>query len=459
MQKVFTEVNSLDKRCCKKYDLSEDILMENAALNISNFIRKKYKKNKTILIVCGFGNNGADGIVLARLLHLDYKVKLYIPYPLKSTISKLQYNRVIKCGIKTVNKITKCDILVDCLFGTGLNRNLNKDSLNIIQQMNSNNSYKIACDIPSGINSNGVVLNTAFKANITITMGALKISLFTDQAKDYVGKIKVGNLGISRKLYETKTKYFLLEKKDLNLPIRNKNDTHKGTFGHLSVVIGEKKGAGYISCKSALKFGVGLVSAITKEQNRFNSIMNSTTLPLNTTAIAIGMGLGDLNFQDEIFKSNKPLLCDADLFYNIKILDLLNRTNIVLTPHPKEFCNLLKISNIANISINELQNNRFKYLGLFCNKYPNSVLLLKGTNVLIGKKDKIYINTYGTNSLSFGGSGDILSGLISALLAQGYSSLDATINGSLTHTLLAKKYRYNNYSLCPKDLINQLKKL
>ena len=154
MQKVYDEVNTLDQRCIKKYHLSEDLLMENASLNIANFIREKFKKSKTILIVSGFGNNGADGIVLARLLQSDYKIKLYIPFSLKSSIAKLQENRARKCGVKIVNKISKCDIVVDCLFGTGLNRELSLESINIIKILNDLESYKIACDIPSGIDIN-----------------------------------------------------------------------------------------------------------------------------------------------------------------------------------------------------------------------------------------------------------------------------------------------------------------
>ncbi|HIP13477.1 MAG TPA: NAD(P)H-hydrate dehydratase [Arcobacter sp.] len=459
MQKVYNEVNTLDKRCIKKYNLSEDLLMENASLNIANFIRKKFKKSKTVLVISGFGNNGADGIVLARLLHSEYNIRLYMPFALKSSIAKLQENRARKCGVKIVNKISKCDIIVDCLFGTGLNRELSSDSINIIITLNSMDSYKIACDIPSGIDIKGNISTIAFKANTTITMGALKKLFFTDKAKDYIGKIKVASLGVSRKLYETKSKSYLLEKSDLILPNRNKKDTHKGTFGHLSVIIGDKKGAGYISCNSALKFGVGLITAITNNEDLPNSIMTNKILPSNTTAIAIGMGLGDTKYKDEVLYSSVPTLCDADMFYDKNILKLLNKDNIVLTPHPKEFCNLLKLCKIDDISIEELQNNRFKYVELFCKKYPKVVLLLKGANVLIGQKDKIYINTFGTNALSFGGSGDILSGLISSLLAQGYSSISATISGSLSHTLAAKKYKGNKYSLCPNDLIKQLKKL
>lgn len=132
---------------------------------------------------------------------------------------------------------------------------------------------------------------------------------------------------------------------------------------------------------------------------------------------------------------------------------------MVLTPHPKEFCALLKLIGIANIDVNDLQKNRIKYVKEFSNKYPKTTLLLKGANVLISQNQKIYINTFGTTSLSKGGSGDILSGLIVSLLAQGYSCKDSAINASLAHTLVAKKYRYNNYSLTPNDLIKGIKNI
>ena len=461
MQKVFDEVNSLDERCYTKYSLSEDILMENAASSMCNFIEKKIKKNSIILIISGVGNNGADGIVLARLLHGNYDVKLYLPFGLKSPMAKLQEKRAKLIGIKILKTypLKPTPLIVDCLFGSGLNKNLDEKSLQLIKKMNKSKAYKISCDIPSGVDKNGNISTVAFKADTTITMGALKKSLFSDISKDYVGKIIVGDLGLCRKSYEKKSNYYLLEKKDLILPNRNMQNTHKGTFGHLAVVIGEKKGAGKISAKSALKFGVGLVTVISNEDNFPNSIMVSEKLPLNTTAITIGMGLGNVKYSSEIFDKNLPMVIDADMFYDENILSLLERKNIVLTPHPKEFCNLLKITSIENITIEELQKNRFKYLKLFCTKYPNIVLLLKGANVLIGQNKKIYINTFGTSALSFGGSGDILSGLIASLLAQGYSPLDSAISGSLAHTLSALKYKGADYSLCPNDLIKQIKKL
>ncbi len=461
MKKVFDELKSLDKRAIEDFFLSEDILMEHASLGLFNYIRKKFKKNKTILIVCGSGNNGADGLALARLLYKTFDVKIYIAKEPKTPMAKLQYKRAKTLDIEFADYVFEADIIVDCLFGTGFSGSLDENSIDLIDKLNSFNSFKIACDIPSGINRQGQVLQTAFKSNLTITMGAYKTALLNDIAKDFVGKIKVANLGLPRDIFQKDTDIFLLEKKDMVLPFRDNKNSHKGSFGHLNIVAGNKLGASIIASKAAFSFGAGLVTIInSNEQNIPSYIMQNEDISKNCTAIAIGMGLGKIDDKslEDILKLNLPKVFDADIFYNPLILKYLDE-NVVLTPHPKEFISLLKLTKIANISIEELQNSRFLYLQKFCEKYPKITLLLKGANVLIAKDKKIYINSYGTQSLSKGGSGDVLSGLIASLLAQGYNSLNAAICGSLAHTLAAKKCKKNNYSLNPNDLIKKVKKL
>ncbi len=461
MKKVFDEVKSLDKRAINSYFLSEELLMEHASLGIQNYISKKFKKNKKVLIVCGSGNNGADGIALARLLHKKFEVSLYLFKSPKTLIGILQEKRAKAVDVDFVKEIFEADIIVDCLFGTGLDKKLDDKTIDLISQLNSFNSFKIACDIPSGINSFGQVLNIAFKADVTITMGAIKTATLSDVAKDYVGKIKVINLGINEDLFQGKTDKFLLEKTDLILPFRGKKNSHKGTYGHLNIISGDKIGASIIASKAAFSFGAGLVTIISeKEEIIPHTIMQSKEISKNCTALAIGMGLGnvDKNRLKDLLSLNIPKVLDADIFYKVEILDFLNE-NIVLTPHPKEFVSLLKMSNIADITIDELQNNRFLYVEKFSKKYPEIVLLLKGANVIIAQNQKIYINSFGTSSLSKGGSGDVLSGLIASLLAQGYKPLEATINASLAHTLAAKNYCKNSYSLTPDDLIEEIKKL
>ena len=461
MKKVFDELKSLDKRAIEDFFLSEDILMEHASLGLFNYIRKKFKKNKTILIVCGSGNNGADGLALARLLYKTFDVKIYIAKEPKTPMAKLQYKRAKTLDIEFADYVFEADIIVDCLFGTGFSGSLDENSIDLIDKLNSFNSFKIACDIPSGINRQGQVLQTAFKSNLTITMGAYKTALLSDIAKDFVGKIKVINLGLPRDVFEKDTDIFLLEKKDMVLPFRDNKNSHKGSFGHLNIVAGNKLGASIIASKAAFSFGAGLVTIInSNEQNIPSYIMQNEDISKNCTAIAIGMGLGKIDDKslEDILKLNLPKVFDADIFYNPLILKYLDE-NVVLTPHPKEFISLLKLTKIANISIEELQNSRFLYLKKFCEKYPKTTLLLKGASVLIAKDKKIYINSYGTQSLSKGGSGDVLSGLIASLVAQGYNPLNAAICGSLAHTLAAKKYKKNNYSLNPNDLIKKVKKL
>lgn len=461
MQKIFDEVNSLDKRCYEKFALSEDILMEHAASSMYDFIESKFEENKSILIVCGSGNNGADGIALARLLHKKYDVNLYFAKEPKSIMAKIQLQRAKSLDIKIVKEIFETDIIVDCLFGSGLNKQLDTNDTSLLESLNSFNSYKIACDIPSGIDNLGQVKTIAFEADTTITMGALKTSLFSDVAKDYVGKIVVANLGVQREVYEIETNKYLLDESDMKLPFRNKKNAHKGTYGHLNVYVGDKKGAGIISSKAAFGFGVGLVSAVSHENFDLPyHIMQTQNISENCTAIAIGMGLGkyETNEIREILNSKIPKIIDADLFYDKIVLECFNQ-EVVLTPHPKEFVSLLKLCDIANITIDELQNNRFLYVEKFCQKYPNVVLLLKGTNVIISQKDKLYVNSFGSAVLSKGGSGDVLSGLIGSLLAQGYKPLDSAITASLSHAIAGRNYSKNNYSLIPSDLVEEVKKL
>jgi hydroxyethylthiazole kinase-like uncharacterized protein yjeF len=339
-------------------------------------------------------------------------------------------------------------VIVEALFGSGFNKKLDHEMQNLIDKLNQTNGYKIACDFPT----------KPFRADITITMGALKKRLFEDSMKDYTGEILVGDLGISRDNYETDTNCYLLDKEDMELPFRKTLTAHKGTFGHLAVIIGEKRGAGILSCEAGFAFGVGLVSAITNDKNLPLHIMQNETLPINTTAVAIGMGLGK-GIDENFFNNEIAKIIDADLFYDRKILKILEQKNIVITPHPKEFCSLYTLCGLGMISVNELQENRFMYVEKFSVKYPHIVLLLKGSNSLIAYENTIYINPFGSSRLSFGGSGDVLSGLIGSLLAQRYSPLKSAIVASLAHSFAAINYQKNDYSMKPQDLIEEIKKL
>jgi hydroxyethylthiazole kinase-like uncharacterized protein yjeF len=474
MKKVFHQLASFDKKCYDNLALSPDILMENASNAIGDYIYKHFDKNLSILIVCGYGNNGADGITLSRQINGDYKVSLYLLDKNVSGISKIQLDRAKKVGVNIVDEIVDSDIIVDCIFGSGLSREISDDIENLILKLNNFNGYKIACDIPSGLYPQNILnkhkQKIIFKTDTVITMGSLKTSMFSDIAKDTYKKIKIANLGISQQKYQGETNIYLLDKKDLILPFRDKQNTHKGIFGHSVVITGDNKnskiGAGILALKSSMVMGSGLATLVAKEINIDEyEIMVSENIPYNTTAIAMGMGLGDIsdmqldNIRDIIVENTISCIIDADLFYHKKLLEFLELENIVLTPHPKEFISLLKITKIADIHIDDLVNNRFYYLQKFIDKYPNITCLLKGANTLIASKGNIYIQKFGSSTLSKGGMGDVLAGVILAYLAQGYSLRDSTIYGSLAHSLASKKYKKNNYSLTPKKLIKLLARL
>ncbi len=456
MIKVFQEVNSLDKKCYDAYHLSEDLLMEHAALGLKNHLPSEKKK---ILIVAGSGNNGADGIALARLIQGYHDSDLYLPNGVKSPMALLQLTRAKSVGVKIVEKFdNRYNVIVDALFGSGLNRPLDEKMQLLLQALNRLDAYRIACDIPSGLNHN----NEPFRADKTVTMGAYKEALFYDGAKDFVGEIVAVDLGVDRTLYEGESDTVLLEAFDMKLPYRKFQNTHKGDFGHLSVIAGVKQGAAVLAAKAALAFGAGLVTVVENEPYVIPAdLMSSSTHPENTTAFCIGMGLGN-SYDDEylshfLLHHDKPMLIDADLFYNPIMIEVLKRKNLVLTPHPKEFVALLKMTGIADIMIDELQKNRFFYAREFAKKYPDALLILKGANTLIAQKSNIYIQNLGTNVLAKGGSGDVLGGLVASLLAQGYSPLDAAITGSLAHALSSRHFGKNSYALTPDDLIEGVK--
>lgn len=463
MQNVYAQTGSLDQRCYTDFELTSEILMEHAGAALSKAVTKQLQAHQKALFVCGSGNNGADGIAAARMLHGAYAVAIYLPFKVSSSLSKLQLLRAQKVGVPIVNELIDADVYIDALFGAGLNRPLDEATCALIEELNAKKGYKIACDIPSGICNDASFKKAVFRADTTIVMGALKESLFYDSSKDAVGTLKVANLGVSKPCYETLSSTFLLQKKDLLLPFRVRKNTHKGEFGHVAIVAGEKEGAACLAGEGAFHFGAGLVTLIGNKPQKLSSyLMHSKALPKNCAVIVAGMGLEapfDENAVQTLLLSNTlPLVIDASLSSH-PLIQMIVTSNkpVVLTPHPKEFCAILKVTCQKEISLKALQNERFFYAREFSNRFPHLVLVLKGANTLIAHQGEIYINPFGTQALAKGGSGDVLSGMIGALIAQGYPIKKAAIQASLAHALVSKKLTCNNFSLTPKDIYKGLK--
>ena len=363
-----------------------------------------------------------------------------------------------ECGEPRIlhDEITSADCIIDGIFGSGLNKPISAEICEILSLANGTKSLKIAVDIPSGIDKSGRILGCAFCADLTIAMGALKLALFSDAAKDYVGRIKVANLGISRSNFERRSEYFLLQKSDLKLPLRTKQNTNKGDFGHTYIVSGQMSGAAQMAALAAHAIGSGLVSIVSDEPLNLSPILMQKSSFEHARVVVCGCGLGERKI-DLAALRDKSCVIDADLCYEREILSLLDtNSNLILTPHPKEFCSLLKIAGIADLSVSELQERRFELARAWSEKF-SGVLVLKGANTLIAQAGIIYVCDKGSAALAKGGSGDVLAGLIGGLLAQNYSPLQASICGVLAHALAARAFAKNSYALNPLDLIEEVK--
>lgn len=448
MKAVVKESASLDLRAVN-LGLDELILMENAGIALANLIKKERKKlqNKKVLFLLGGGNNAADGLVALR--HLK-KAKAY-KMGFKENAMFLKQEQILKnydfSFLKKEPKIKRYGVIVDCIFGSGFKGNLDIKTANFLKKINQHKALKIACDMPTALGS-----SVCFKADITLSMGAFKELLLEDFTKEFVGKLKLAKLGISHKFFAHKNKNYLLEKKDLKL-IKRKALTNKGDYGHIAIV--GNGGAANLAGLGALEFGAGLVSLV-KEKPYSMLLMQKESLDFNFNAAALGMGLLNLEFLKDKNLSKKPLVLDANAFLTEAILPFLQREDVVLTPHPKEFTRLFKMCFKQDLSVQDLQKNRFFYTEKFSQTYP-CVLVLKGTNTIISQKDERFVVNLGCANLAKGGSGDVLSGMIAALLGAGFSPLKAAKNAVLAHALTSKAYKFNANSFDALKLIKGLK--
>lgn len=566
MQKIFYDTRMLDKVARDAYGLTEDIMMENAAAALErqgseHFFSpdNKYINRPCVLILAGGGNNGADGYALARRI-VQHKIDVAVcqVYEPKSAMCVLQADRAKKAGAIFINPYDLDEwierasfdlrVVYDCVFGSGFHGTLDAMAAAVIASANKiDGAYKIACDLPtgcgasdckaasdSGIDKNSFQSQNAavFRADTTVTMGALKLALYSDAAKDACGKIVVADLGVSRSNFESAASAVcspandsgadidcsqdqksgreqkasqaqnaaaalpcaqLLEPTDARLPLREKKqNSHKGTYGHTAIFAGTKPGAAVIAGHAALKFGSGLVSLapvagkINFENVADFELMVADTVPKNATALVAGPGLGrpdSLWLADNsqakeaaastdsslvtvfgaLKSSAMPLVLDADIFYWPQIKDLLAaKKNVVLTPHPKEFAALLKNLGMGDYTVAQIVERRLELAKDFCAAFPGATLLLKGANVLIASKlqgeqePRVYINALGTSALAKGGSGDVLAGMIGALLAQGYLPLEAAVTASIAHASASHAFDGKDYALTPFELIGAI---
>ncbi len=436
--------------------------------------------NKKICIMCGNGNNGGDGLVIAsNLKKFGADVCLYLPLGMQSTDTALNFVPLVS-DIKAIDTLDgEFDIIIDALFGIGLNRMLSKDLSLIIEKINLQKCTKIAIDVPSGVFCDGGEVKTAFNADLTLTFTSYKLCQLLPQTSSYCGKTVVLDIGLETDNYA----YLTIEKPEK--VIREAN-SHKGTFGTALLLCGSYGmcGAQILAALAALRSGVGLVKAFVCDKNYAaftSSVPEAVTLPVNTlvsgvpdiserhilsalvnsTALLVGCGLGNSNdavkcVKTILSKTNIPTVIDADginaLVGNIDIIRKINAP-IILTPHPAE------MARLCNTTTQEIENNRVKFAKSFAVE-NNCILVLKGHNTIVASPNgKIFFNTTGNDGLATGGSGDVLAGMIVSRLAQGYDPLAAVLNSVYLHGAVADalSQRMSTRAILPSDIIKGLK--
>ncbi|MEP0214604.1 MAG: NAD(P)H-hydrate dehydratase [Cellulophaga sp.] len=466
--KIFTgeQIYQADKFTIKKQQITSDELMERVAVQIFNWLHLRLQgAQPKIHLFCGIGNNGGDGLAVARhLQEHGYNIEVYIVnYNEKRTDEFLTNLKRLKDRNVWPNflseetelpQIGREDIVVDAIFGIGLNRTPVTWVAKLMTHINKTEAFILAVDVPSGLFLNKVVEdpNAIIQANHILTFQSPKLAFFLPQTGIYCNQWEIIDIGIDVEyLTVTETEYTLISKNEvLQSYIPREKFGHKGTYGHSLIIGGSygKIGATILAAKGALNAGSGLVSAFLPKcgyvpmQSSMPEIMVHTAdndtivsdfnFDLEPTVIGVGPGLGKEKETVTAFvsflKQNKsPLVIDADalniLSENKELFSFLPEDS-VLTPHPKE---LERLVGKWDNDFDKLEKAKLFSVEHKC------VLVIKGAHTIVLYKGKGFINTSGNPGMATAGSGDVLTGVITGLIAQGYPQVVAAIFGVYLH--------------------------
>lgn len=427
------------------------ILMDTAARGVADAVLNSPRKGKTAVLIGG-GNNGGDGLALMRILKLKGIESMGIlccdPERLKGD-ALLNYRIAANMRLSMTEELSEihdADILVDGLFGTGLDRKIEGRAYDAIELANACSAYRIAIDIPSGMSGDtGEIFGTVFKADETVTVQCIKRGLIVTKYRECVGKITVCPIGYMDEDIETGfSKEQLIDDEFVRscLPDR-KIVSNKGNFGRTLIFAGSPgmSGAAVMASTAALRVGSGLVNAVVPDsiaqafgirpEIMVNADSDSDIRSNISKASAVGIGCGsgnDVNIKKKLYEvlmSRKPCVVDADAIniMDSELLSLLHE-NCVLTPHPGE------MSRLIHTDIKSVIEHLVETAKSFSEKFGAVLLLKSAASVIAAPDGRIRYNISGNPGLAKGGSGDVLTGIISGLLAQGLTAFDAASCGA-----------------------------
>jgi hydroxyethylthiazole kinase-like uncharacterized protein yjeF len=439
--------------------------MERAAFQCTLWLINRFSRDRTFLIFAGCGNNGGDGLAIARQLKdRNFKVEVYLikvseklSNDASINLDRIKNNNLLKLievnSINQLPQINQDDVVIDAIFGSGLTRPLTGLAAETIEYLNNCQGEKISIDIPSGLPGEGIASGSSvFKANQTLTFEFPFLSFLFAENAPYVGQWHLLDIGLSKQaISHTVSEYNFTGIEEIKL-IKRPEFGHKGTFGHALIIAGSygMAGAAILASKSCLKAGCGLVTVhvpeklVTIIQTSFpEAIVNIdgsekyiSSIPdfSKYSAIGIGPGIGQneeiqKTFNSFLKKCNKPLVIDADALNILARAKVSGKipSNSIITPHPGEFDRLFgKCDNSFDRLL--LQKKKARELGIY--------IVLKGRYTSIAFPDgTCHFNPTGNSGMATGGSGDVLTGIIVSLLAQGYPQALASIIGVYLHGL------------------------
>lgn len=491
------QIREIDKFTIEHEPVSSIDLMERAATSCVNWITEQFDTKTKFTVFCGLGNNGGDGLAIARILSErnfkvnvfiirysetpseDFKVNLERLSALK-TISIQEINAVTDLHLKHFHEEGQTEVIIDSILGSGLNKPADGLIAEVISFINQQPSPVISIDIPSGLYCDQLNAATdhVVKATFTLSFQFPKLSFMFPETAGYIGKFTVLDIGLHRDyINHTQTQNYFITKNDVRVFLKTRSKiAHKGVFGHALLIVGGygKMGAAVLSAKACVRTGVGLLTthipkigydilqtslpeAMVEVDSEVNFITDNIRIE-KYNALGVGPGIGTEKQTQNVVKlliqnTTVPIVFDADAINSISE----NKTwlsfipaNSLFTPHPKEF------ERLVGKTDNSLE--RLKMQREFSIKYAVYVVL-KGAHTAIScPNGDVHFNSTGNPGMATGGSGDVLTGIITSLMAQGYTSQQSCILGVYLHGLAGDfaAHEKSEESMIASDIIEHL---
>lgn len=492
------QMKKLDSRTINEFGMPARILMETAGKGCADLLWNQYPEflQGSVCVICGAGNNGGDGAVIARWLW-QYGARVFIlrygsGKCSPETDANLQLCAKLGIQIDALEDIDPkhlylyteyCSMVIDAVFGIGVSGELRADAIELIEAINELDAFVVSVDIPSGLNADTGYCETAVEADLTLAIESLKLGHLISDGRRYCGTLEVIPIGIPDQYYDIMHTAWLMERSDFDPPERDPY-AHKSNNGKVYVFGGIPgfTGASVLASQAALRAGAGYVYVLHRMEmigiyaGKLTEALSmailedaSGDLPdlnflghllADAAAVVIGPGLGQDDFALECLRyvmqnCEVPVVLDADalnlISQNRSLLKLLKRPNLLCTPHWGEFCRLAKLDKA------DLEQDCMKHLSAFVRKYKARVLL-KSHTTIYHETGITRVNICGNDGLATGGSGDVLAGIIGAFLAQGHSPAQAAINASILLGITAENLagKRATPSILPSDIIANL---